>query len=824
MLLFLKKKNEPAPKNDTPSSGATPSVVHNNVAEFVPYDCHINPHTLLTKNGEVIQTIKIASNTLGLDYEGGNTDPKAVPINVRDIVRRAVKNHINSDKFAFWIHTMRKRKDVNYKTPGDGGFDAYVHSRWQKKNAWKHQFHNEIYVTLLYDGQSADLVDKKHMKEVIVPLKNRQLRNDYIDRASAELDTVILKMMDEIRPYYNVQRLAISERIPDQAEIPIMQPIFYSELMEFISAVLNMQESKCPLPEIDLSIALTTHNITFGFNALETRDDSGKRRFGAVLSLKQYRELSPDTVDRILQAPMEFIITQSFSFLPSEQALAPYKEQKEVFDMSGDEQCLVASGINEMLKSNKKSDTDFCHYQTTINVMVDEYKQLDAEVAKIQAIFSNIGLITIREDIRLEECFWSQLPGNFEFIRRKEIINTERAGGFCRLNRFPNGTEKGNHWGDAVTMMPTNVNSPYFFNFHVNDNGHSVVFDFNSFGDNAGNALLNFLICETRKYQGNLFIFDRHNSAELFFDRLNGDYHHFPGPRPTYAEGQSDQGLNLNPFTLENTPRNLAFLLAWCTSLVSQNAPLDPESKEHLSHCIEKVYENPPESRNIMKLVDYLAEFDMYFAKQFVALKHDGIFNGLIGANENLNMQHNVHAFEMGSIVQNKHAIIPVFSYLMHRIINTLDGRPTIIMLHEAWDLLENDFFAPRLESLLDMLQQNNVMVIFTTRKPFNCTETSTFETIMQKCQTVLYIPDDIAHLYASAKLGLNEVDQQMLIKLERQNGHFMLKQKNETIALAVDLRDLEDVYSIMSNDIKSLSAAGGKYAVNKTTTKANPK
>ena len=59
-----------------------------------------------------------------------------------------------------------------------------------------------------------------------------------------------------------------------------------------------------------------------------SKDAAGKRRFGAVLSLKQYRELNPDTVDRILQAPMEFIIAQSFSFIPSEQALAELRTQR----------------------------------------------------------------------------------------------------------------------------------------------------------------------------------------------------------------------------------------------------------------------------------------------------------------------------------------------------------------------------------------------------------------------------------------------------------------------------------------------------------------
>ncbi len=154
--------------------------------------------------------------------------------------------------------------------------------------------------------------------------------------------------------------------------------------------------------------------------------------------------------------------------------------------MSGDEASIVASGIDDMMNSDKGRTVDFGTHQINIMVLGDDYKQLDNEIASIQNGFGDFGLIPIREDIKLEECFWAQLPGNFEFIRRKSTINTARIGGFCRLNRFAIGTAAGNHWGPAVALVPTIVNSPYFLNFHQGDNGHSVLFDFNSFHDHMG--------------------------------------------------------------------------------------------------------------------------------------------------------------------------------------------------------------------------------------------------------------------------------------------------------------------------------------------------
>ena len=37
----------------------------------------------------------------------------------------------------------------------------------------------------------------------------------------------------------------------------------------------------------------------------------------------------------------------------------------------------------------------------------------------------------------MENCYWSQLPGNFSYISRRSAINTDRIGGFASLSNFP---------------------------------------------------------------------------------------------------------------------------------------------------------------------------------------------------------------------------------------------------------------------------------------------------------------------------------------------------------------------------------------------------
>ncbi|MBY0408199.1 MAG: hypothetical protein K2Q01_10950, partial [Rickettsiales bacterium] len=411
MLQFLNKKRDTAKEAaqvlQPKLAAAAAAALHTPISEFIPYYCHYNPHTILTKNGELMQTIRICTNTKGLNYESG-TDASNI---VREVIRAALVTHVKTDNIAIWMHTMRKRQGIRYKGKFKEPLAAKVHERWQQVHRWKYQYYNEIYITLLYEGQPSNLTDTDHLKDLIFFNRNRQFRNSYLDKIAGELDSTINAILATVNQSFVAHRLAVVERVPDPTEMSVGQAVFYSEPMEFLGTLLNLRAEQVLLPQLDMSVALPSTNQTFGFNALETKTENGKRRFAAILSLKQYREVPSETIDRLLQAPMEFIVTQAFHFIPHTGALKQYKEQKELFDFSGDAYCIGASGIQDMMASQSEKPTDFGEHQTTVMVLCDELKQLDGEISKVQAAFAELGLITIREDIKLEEVFWSQLPG-----------------------------------------------------------------------------------------------------------------------------------------------------------------------------------------------------------------------------------------------------------------------------------------------------------------------------------------------------------------------------------------------------------------------------
>ena len=770
------------------------------VSEFIPYYCHYNAHTLLTKNGELLQTIKISVNSKGLNYESG-TDATTI---VREVIRVALTKHVKSDKMAIWLHTFRKREAIRYKGHFRETLAAKVHERWQQIHRWKYQYYNEIYVTIVQEGQSSNLTDMDHFRHLIFNSHNRVFRNSYLDAIAQELDATVKAVLASVNQTFVANRLTVVERVPDPNDMKVGQAVFYSEPMEFLGNILNLRSESMLLPQLDLSRALPTTKHTFGFNALETKTEEGKRRFGAILSLKQYREVPSETIDRLLQAPMEFIISQTFHFIPHTGALKQYREQKELFDISGDSYCIGASGIADMMSSLSDKATDFGEHQTTLMVLCDELKQLDGEIIKVQSAFAELGLITIREDIKLEEVFWSQLPANFEFIRRKDTVNTSRIAGFARLNRYPQGLSTGNHWGDAVTIFSTLVGSPYFFNFHDQDNGHTMIFDFNSFNDQFGAILMNFLLCESRKFDGRLYVFDRKRSADLLFEKLGGAYHNFS----VLARDPDSKQLKLNPFLLPDAPRNRGFLLAWVSSLLPSAIVLEEAQKELLRQGIAQLYEGDISQRNLNALIAFVSGQDMMLARAFAKWHDEGIYSGIFDhAEESLQVKELLNAFDMDPVIKHPDCVVPVFSYLLHRIITEVDGKPTILLLHEAFDLLNNSFIAPRIESLMEVLRENNAMIIFTSSKPIKSISLPMFAPIMQRCATHVFLPDDVRQDYEGMGIDISAYDAKRLVRMDRQKGHFLVKQANETIALRADFKFLDDMYAVFANDRKNLAA-----------------
>ncbi len=775
MALFKKK---PKTENLEDLRDITDDVIE---GDFVPYAAHWDPYTIVTKNGEVLQSIKITGFTHEqLSQEEDEAD-------LRSKIREAVLTCVDSTQYAVWIHTIRRK--ANLQTGGEfkRDFAGYLNRFWNDRNDWEHQFTNEVYITVVREGQSANLMDPADFMRGIIPRVDSRYRERFIDDATAKLNTVMTKMMP-ILESYGARRLGISKR----------EGVYYSDFCGFLGKLITLLDIDFPVTDVDLSHYLTDYDVTFGFNAMEVRMRSdGRRRFGAILTLKEYRELAVETLDRILQIPAEFIITQCFDFINARRALKNYDYQKELFEISKTQTLLEKTGLQDIITSNRGRATDYGLHQLNVFLLADSLRSLDAGVSKAVSGLSSLGMTPMREDIKFEECYWAQLPANFEFVRRMRPLNTLRIGGLANLSNFPAGKKEGNHWGPAVTTFHTAARTPYFFNFHEGDNGHTTIIG----PEGAGKTvLMNFLLAEAAKFDNKLFFFDNDRNSEIFLRSLGGTYYTIwpnADPRP-YAQ------VTLNPFQLADSPINREFLRNWMLSL---SGTQDGNLLAACDRAIAQLQMHPQAERRLGVCVEIMRTENPMFADQFAPWVAGGEFAALFDHAEDSLKLEKVCGFEMAGVMQHSVALVPVVSYLLHRIMLAMDGGPTIIAMTEAWTLLDSPLFSSRLKEWLDILRTNNALAILATERVAEASGSSINAALMDHIATQIYLPDETAdNSYADA-FGLSEKEISYLTVMNTEDRHFLLKRGGNSIVAELNLTGMSDIIAVLSSTPTSLQS-----------------
>ena len=111
--------------------------------------------------------------------------------------------------------------------------------------------------------------------------------------------------------------------------------------------------------------------------------------------------------------------------------------------------------------------------------------------------------------------------------------------------------------------------------------------------------------------------------------------------------------------------------------------------------------------------------------------------------------------------------LLPVLTYLFHRIDQRLDGRPTLIVLDEAWVMLANGAFGAKIEDWLRTLRKKNAAVVLSTQSLVEVANSPQRDVILESCPTKILLPNPEAQNPVTAdlyrKFGLTSRQIEML-------------------------------------------------------------
>ncbi len=753
-------------------SNAKQSAKEIGMSEFIPYLYHYDKETILLKDDSLMQIIKID----GFSFETADD----IDVDMKKMVRNSLLKSMGDGYYSVWFHIVRRRQSAYPGGKQPKGFASYIDDCWRKKFQSRELYINDLYISIIRREDAEGSARVSNMFSKIDNKTDKTKRFVKLQEAHQDLKESVYRIMATFRDY--------------GAEILTVQETDYgaiSEPISFLGMLVNGGHYQDMLvPTMEIRKYLPTHRLYFGSRSLEIRAHE-KVQYAGIVSVKEY---SPATaagmLDAFLQLSMELIISQSFVFSNRQASISKMQLQQNRMMNSGDKAITQVAEISDALDMAMSGHVAFGQHHLTILCVEDDLQVLEKSISMAVSELVNLGINPVRERLILEQCYWAQLPGNTQFIGRQSNVHSLNIAGFASMHNYPTGRMAGNHWGHAVSVFNTTSGTPYYFNFHLRDVGHTTIIGPTGAGKTV---LMNFLVAQLQKFHCRTFMFDKDRGAEIFVRALNGSYSLIDPGAP----------CSFNPLLLPETSFNRAFLLDWLKSLISYNGEIvTTEDMQHVVDAVNGCYKLDKKDRMLRNIAPFMGlDGPGTVASRFRQWHSDGAYAGLFdNPIDVVNFSDgNLFGFEMGEVLASKSTIVPVLMYLFHRIQLSLDGTPTVIVLDEAWALIDNYYFSAKIKDWLKTLRKLNGMVVFATQSVEDATNSPISDTLIQQSATQIFLPNPKATEVYKKAFMISDREFNLLKTTDPGSRFFLVKQNKDVVVARIDMTGMSDIISVLS-------------------------
>jgi type IV secretion system protein TrbE len=416
-----------------------------------------------------------------------------------------------------------------------------------------------------------------------------------------------------------------------------------------------------------------------------------------------------------------------------------YNQPAQLLDSDADNKVLDADTALQALGGDHVA---FGYLTTTITVSDSSRAKVEDKVRRIERIVNGLGFTAKRESVNAVEAWLSGLPGQTYANVRQPLVHTLNLAHLVPLSSVWAGPTANAHLvGPPLLYAETSGSTPFRLSTHVGDVGHMLIVGPTGAGKSV---LLALLALQFRRYpDSQIFLFDKGFSARAAVLAMGGAHH---------ALGSGDDAgdtLAFQPLRHIDREETCAWAMDWLAGLLAhEKLMVTPEVKEALWSALISLASAPADERTLTGLSLLLQSNQLKSALLPYTL--EGPFGRLLDAVEEIDQAANLSAssvqcFETEALMATPSVVAPVLTYLFHALEAWFDGRPTLLILDEAWLFLDNPLFAARIREWLKVLRKKNVAVVFATQSLADVTGSSIAPAIIESCPQRIFLPNDRA-------------------------------------------------------------------------------
>lgn len=742
-------------------------------ADLMPFMIMPTSNLVLNKDGSLMASYFID----GLDYEG--LEQYRID-STSYLTEQAFR--VFDDRITVWMHVDRRRT-TQYSDGGnyEDDISAFVNDQWKQQftSEGAAQYVNKCYVSVMFAPAVGvdSLFDKVNlhqqdghgtMKAFFLAIRDSLSKEHGFSLSQADIDRNILIFEEMLRAFEETMESIGIYRLADE------------DLLQYLhdrcSPATQGNPVKKPNMPCYLDAWLPDNTLQVHDRSLQFQADSDA--YVGVISIKDMPNAThPGIFDILMAVEGEITISQCFRIVARDEA-ETYISKKQKEHLAGSKP--LTALLKETLTGEESSNVNrgklalaedaaqalievtgegrsYGYYNLTVLAYGSSSAECRGTLSEVSKMLRFKGYLLINETLHSLSAWAGTIPGQWTQIVRWYFLSGSNLADMAPVRTLKIGDTTNGPLSiqarktmPALTVFPTELATPFFFNFHQTDLAHTMVVGPSRMGKSA---LMNFLISQFRKYSPcNVFIFDKDASCRIPTIIQGGKHINIA------SEAGSD--VSLNPISLIVHPEHREWVKNWVETLICMRGySLTTEDDKTLWDAIEQLAASFSKEmitltglsnmlpRNLSeKLLPWIGSgpyaryfdnhVDNFTLSDFVCMETNGLFENNVVARAFLD-----YAFKRIDI-QLKH------------------GYPSIIYLEEAWAFLEDEKFLAKLNDWLRTLAKKNAFVVLTTQSLAELAGSKIFGTLIDNIPNRIFLPNDQAFAHSAMykeKFGLNQ-------------------------------------------------------------------
>lgn len=714
------------------------------LTDLLPWAALVTKGIILNKDGSFQRTLQFR----GPDLES-STEAQLVAATAR--LNNALKRL--GSGWAIYIEAKRmaysKYPDENFfPDPVSWLIDAERRDRFEQEGD---NFESKYFLTFQYlpPNETTSKLSKWLMKENLSHPEDYQKSIDYFKATSDRLSDIFKDIMFE------------AAFLSDE------------ETLTYLHSTISPKDHPVKLPEIPMYLdAFLVDTPLIGGLAPQLGDYHLR-----IISILSFPSATlPALLDQLNQLPLCYRWVTRFIPLDkvdAESQLRSYKRKwfakrkglmnllQEIFTKN--ESPLVdtasiekAKDADEAMRELAEDYVAYGYYTTTVVIMDKDSSRASEMQREIERVINGLGFTTIAETFNAVDAWLSSVPGNAYANVRKPLMHTLNLAHLMPFSAIWPGPERDDLLkAPPLMLVHTHGRTPFRLVNHVGDVGHQMIIGPTGAGKSV---LLTLMALQFRRYKkAQVFIFDKGGSFFAPTLGVDGGF---------YELGQNNKNLVFQPLAHIDNEHERIFAADWVNGLlINENIKITPDVKHAVWEALTALAHVPKEQRTITGLSMLIQNAALRLALSPYTLS--GPYGYLLDAEHEIECQENWQCYEMESLMNIPSIIPPVLSYLFHRLEQRFQGKPTLLILDEAWLFLDHPMFSEKIRDWLKSLRKQNVSVIFATQSVEDTFSASIAPALLESCASRILLPNDRVlepKIRASyEKLGLNDRQLQIL-------------------------------------------------------------